>query len=142
MSDNSSVSLGKTPVLILWVVIAAAVAYTFYSFAYPYLQATKLGEAENAGYQKGYQAAVGVAMQTFSGNVFKNGYATAYGEIGQALFAQYKEGCKQAIPVNVGGSGAIGIVSIDCLAMAQSGATQPQEAATPNAQRPQAPAQR
>ena len=69
-------------------------------------------------------------MQTFSGNVFKNGYATAYGEIGQALFAQYKNGCKQAIPLNVGGTGAIGIVSIDCLALAQSQAQAQNQATT------------
>jgi 4-diphosphocytidyl-2C-methyl-D-erythritol kinase len=107
------------------------------SLFFPVLQSSKIQAAQQAGYAQGANVVSQQAMQSFSGNVFQNGYAKAYGEIGQALVAQYNDGCKQAIPLNVGGSGAIGIVSIDCLAQAQSGATQ-----TPAAPARGAPAKR
>ena len=50
-----------------------------------------------------------------------NGYNTAFGMMGQALSAQVKEGCKQALPLTVGSGQTIGVVNIDCLPKPQAG---------------------
>ena len=67
---------------------------------------------------------MGQAMQTFSGNVFQNGYGKAVLDLAGALETQVKGGCKEAVPVTIG-TGSIGILSTVCLQQAASGATQP-----------------
>ena len=62
------------------------------------------------------------AMQGSYQNGQQNGYNTAFGMIGQALGAQVKEGCKQALPLTVGSGQTIGVVNIDCLPKPQTGA--------------------
>lgn len=39
-----------------------------------------------------------------------------------------KDGCKEPIPINIGGTGSIGIVSVDCLAVAAQNAAAAQGA--------------
>ena len=89
--------------------MAFTTLYTLFSFGYPFVVSQSQTSALNASFQNG---------QT-------SGYNTAFGQLGQALTQQFNDGCKQPVPVNVGGSGAVGIVSIDCLAQAQSGAVAP-----------------
>jgi ABC-type Fe3+ transport system permease subunit len=103
-------SLGDTPKiasLLLWVWIVFTSAYTLFSFAYPFIVSQTQTNALNASFQNGQL----------------NGYNTAFGQLGQALANQFKDGCKQAIPVNVGATGAIGIVSVDCIAQSQKAQT-------------------
>jgi preprotein translocase subunit SecY len=131
MFSSSCVSLEKTPILVLWIFIAFSIFYTCFSFGYPYIQADQLQNARTAAYNNGYQAASNDAMRTLSGetlkNGYNNGYTTAFVSIGKALMEQYKGGCKEAVPLTFGGSGAIGIVSIDCINQAQSGAVHAQK---------------
>lgn len=58
-------------------------------------------------------------MQTFSGNVFQNGYGKAVLDLASALDAQVKGGCKEAVPVTIG-SGSLGIINTACIAQAQA----------------------
>jgi hypothetical protein len=41
-------------------------------------------------------------MQTFSGNVFQNGYGKAVLDLASALDAQVKGGCKEIVPIQIG----------------------------------------
>jgi hypothetical protein len=70
------------------------------------------------------------ALQSAYGNGQLNGYNTAFVQLGQALGKQVADGCKNAIPLNVGGTGALGVVSTACL-QAQQGPVQPTETPTP-----------
>ncbi len=59
-------------------------------------------------------------MQTFSGNVFQNGYGKAVLDLASALDAQFQGGCKEIVPIQIG-SGALGIVNVACIQQAAAG---------------------
>ncbi len=93
--------------------------YFFLSIGYPLVigktQSTALATAQ----QQGYNTAVAQAMQTFSGNVFQNGYGKAVLDLAAALQAQVAGGCKEAVPVTIG-SGSLGVINTACIAQAQA----------------------
>lgn len=87
-----------------------------------------MSKAQLQGQQEGYN----LAMQSLSGNVFQNGYTNAIGQLVGALGKQINDGCKDAVPVQIG-TGSVGIVSVPCLqkiqeaAQTQTGSTQVQK---------------
>lgn len=107
-----SIDFGK---LAVYVWVGFTTLYFLVSVSVPFLvQRTQASLLQNAQIQ-GYNTAMNQAMQTFSGNVYQNGYNTAFLQLGEALSKQMTDGCKDAVPLNVGGSGAIGILSTACL---------------------------
>lgn len=96
--------------------------YFFLSVGYPFVIGKTQSVALATAQQQGYNTAVNQAMQTFSGNVFQNGYGKAVLDLATALQAQVAGGCKEAVPVTIG-TGSLGIINIACIAQAQSGAT-------------------
>lgn len=59
-----------------------------------------------------------------------SGYNTAFSLLGQALDAQVREGCKQALPVSVASGQTMGIVNVGCLQQPQAGAQNAPQAQT------------
>ena len=111
--------------VVLWTWIAFASFYTLMSLFYPVLQASKIQAAQQAGYAQGANAVGQQAMQSFSGNVFQNGYSSAVTQLVTELAKQYEGGCTQAVPISVG-TGSIGLLSADCLQkITASGAVAP-----------------
>lgn len=92
------------------------------------LQASKIQSAQQTGYAQGANAVSQQAMQSFSGNVFQNGYSSAVTQLVTELAKQYEGGCTQAVPISVG-TGSIGLLSADCLQkITASGAVVPEAA--------------
>jgi hypothetical protein len=113
---------------LVWTWIAFASFYTLFSLFFPMLQASKIQAAQQAGYAQGANTVSQQAMQSFSGNVFQNGYSSAVTQLVTELAKQYEGGCTQAVPVSVG-TGSIGLLSADCLQkITASGATAPEAA--------------
>lgn len=104
--------------------------YFFLSIGYPLVIGKTQAAAIATAQQQGYNTAVGQAMQTFSGNVFQNGYGKAVLDLATALDAQVKGGCKEAVPVTIG-SGSIGIINTACIDQAKAAAAQPATPAQP-----------
>jgi hypothetical protein len=110
---------------LVWTWVAFASFYTLYSLFFGVLQASKIQEAQQAGFAQGANTVSQQAMQSFSGNVFQNGYSSAVTQLVTELAKQYEGGCTQAVPVSVG-TGSIGLLSADCLQkITASGATAP-----------------
>ena len=128
ISFNQEKSLSHVGSVLLWTWVAFTSFYTLFSFAYPFIQKERISAAEQSGYVQGANAVTAQAMQSFSGNVFQNGYSSAVTQLVQELEKQYNEGCQNAVPVNVG-TGSIGLLSANCLqkltAQAGSGTTAP-----------------
>jgi hypothetical protein len=107
--------------VIAWIIFTTL--YFLISVSYPFI----IGKTQNVALEQaravGYNQAVSQAMQTFSGNVFQNGYGKAVLDLATALDAQVKWGCKEAVPVQIG-SGALGIVNVACIEQAVAGANQ------------------
>jgi hypothetical protein len=124
--DRLSQFTASGALVIAWIIFTSL--YFLISVTYPFI----VGKTQSAAIQQaqvqGYNSAVSQAMQTFSGNVFQNGYGKAVLDLATALDAQVKNGCKEAVPVQIG-SGALGIVNVACITQALSGATQPAPAA-------------
>lgn len=116
--NTPSLSTDKAWQILLWVWIAFTTFYTLTSFAYPYVAATSINSAKQAGYLQGANEATQQALQSFSGNVFQNGQTAGQQatvmQLVQELSKQYETGCKDVVPVNVG-TGSIGILSANCL---------------------------
>jgi hypothetical protein len=113
MERNYNISI-QSSIVAAWVLFVSL--YFLGSIAYPYLASKNLDAAYQNGRAAGSQETYNAAMASFSGNVFQNGYSTAFGQLGQALATQVKEGCKQAIPVTVASGTTIGVVNTGCLA--------------------------
>jgi hypothetical protein len=64
--------------------------YFLFSVSYPYVVGKTQSAAIQAAQVQGYNTAVSQAMQTFSGNVFQNGYGKAVLDLATALEAQVK----------------------------------------------------
>jgi hypothetical protein len=109
-------------VLIAWIIFTSL--YFLLSVTYPFV----VGKTQSAAIQQaqvqGYNTAVSQAMQTFSGNVFQNGYGKAVLDLATALDAQVKGGCAEAVPVQIG-TGVLAVVNVECIQKALSGATAP-----------------
>lgn len=126
--EQASASAGSA---IVWTWVAFASFYTLYSLFFGVLQSSKIQAAQQAGYTQGANAVSQQAMQSFSGNVFQNGYSSAVTQLVGELAKQYEGGCTQAVPVSVG-TGSIGLLSADCLQrITASGAVAPAPEATP-----------
>lgn len=106
-------------IIMAWVFFTSV--YFFLSVGYPFVIGKTQSVAISTAQQQGYNTAVSQAMQTFSGNVFQNGYGKAVLDLATALDAQVKGGCKEAVPVTIG-TGAIGIINTACI---QQAATTP-----------------
>ena len=92
--------------------------YFFLSVGYPFVIGKTQSAALANAQQQGYNSAVTQAMQTFSGNVFQNGYGKAVLDLATALQAQVAGGCKEAVPVTIG-TGSLGVINTACIAQAQ-----------------------
>jgi hypothetical protein len=108
--------------VVAWIFFTSV--YFLLSVGYPFVIGKTQSAAIATAQQQGYNTAVSQAMQTFSGNVFQNGYGKAVLDLASALDAQVKWGCKEAVPVTIW-SGSLGIINTACIAQAQSGATKP-----------------
>ena len=75
---------------LVWTWVAFASFYTLYSLFFGVLQSSKLQAAEQAGYAQGANAVSQQAMQSFSGNVFQNGYSSAVTQLVGELAKQYE----------------------------------------------------
>lgn len=64
--------------------------YFLLSVGYPFVVGKTQSAAILTAQQQGYNTAVNQAMQTFSGNVFQNGYGKAVLDLATALDAQVK----------------------------------------------------
>lgn len=104
--------------------------YFLLSVGYPFVVGKTQSAALLNAQQQGYNTAVNQAMQTFSGNVFQNGYGKAVLDLANALDAQVKGGCKEAVPVTIG-SGSIGIINTACIEQAKAATAPAQPAPTP-----------
>ncbi len=102
-------------IIMAWVFFTSV--YFFLSVGYPFVVGKTQSVAIATAQQQGYNTAVSQAMQTFSGNVFQNGYGKAVLDLATALDAQVKGGCKEAVPVTIG-TGAIGIINTACIQQA------------------------
>jgi hypothetical protein len=85
--------------VVAWVFFTSV--YFFLSVGYPFVIGKTQSVALAGAQQQGYNTAVSQAMQTFSGNVFQNGYGKAVLDLATALEAQVKGGCKEAVPVTI-----------------------------------------
>lgn len=103
-------------IVMAWVFFTSV--YFFLSVGYPFVIGKTQSAALSTAQQQGYNSAVSQAMQTFSGNVFQNGYGKAVLDLAAALDTQVKNGCKEAVPVTIG-TGAIGIINTACIQQAQ-----------------------
>jgi hypothetical protein len=101
--------------VIAWVFFTSV--YFLLSVGYPFVIGKTQSSALATAQQQGYNTAVSQAMQTFSGNVFQNGYGKAVLDLATALEAQVKGGCKEAVPVTIG-SGSLGIINTACIQQA------------------------
>jgi hypothetical protein len=113
MERNYNINI-QASIVAAWVLFVSL--YFLCSIAYPYIATKSMDAAYQNGRAAGTQETYTAAMASFSGNVFQNGYSTAFGQLGQALATQVKEGCKQAIPVTVASGTTIGVVNTGCLA--------------------------
>jgi hypothetical protein len=104
----------QSSIIAAWVLFVSL--YFLCSIAYPYIATKSMDAAYQNGRAAGTQETYNAAMASFSGNVFQNGYSTAFGQLGQALATQVKEGCKSAIPVTVASGTTIEILNTGCLA--------------------------
>jgi hypothetical protein len=107
--------------ILAWVFFTTV--YFLLSIGYPLVIGKTQSAALANAQQQGYNVAVSQAMQTFSGNVFQNGYGKAVLDLATALQAQVEGGCKEAVPVTIG-SGSLGIINVACISQAQSTETQ------------------
>jgi hypothetical protein len=108
--------------MVAWMIFTTL--YFLFSVTYPFIVGRTQSAALQAAQAQGYNSAVSQAMQTFSGNVFQNGYGKAVVDLATALDAQVKGGCNEAVPIQIG-SGALGVVNVACIQKALSGATTP-----------------
>jgi hypothetical protein len=123
--EKAAASAGSA---ILWAWVVFTSLFTLYSLFFGVLQSSKIQAAQQSGYAQGANAVSQQAMQSFSGNVFQNGYSSAVSQLVGELAKQYEGGCTQAVPVSVG-TGSIGLLSADCLQkITASGATAPEAA--------------
>lgn len=111
--------------VVAWIIFTSL--YFLFSVTYPFVVGKTQSAAIQAAQVQGYNTAVSQAMQTFSGNVFQNGYGKAVLDLASALDAQLKGGCKEIVPIQIG-SGAIGIVNVACIQQATAWAQAPAQA--------------
>jgi hypothetical protein len=124
-----SIDFGK---LAIYIWVGFTTLYFLVSVSIPFvIQKTQANLMQNAYNNGANQAANDILTKTFSGNVYQNGYNTAFVQLGQALGKQVSEGCKSPIPVNVGGTGALGIVSTDCIQPPQQAQSQSSQGVNP-----------
>ncbi len=114
ISFNQDKTLSQGGSVLLWTWVAFTTFYTLLSFAYPFIQSEKVNSARQSGYVQGVNETTQQALQTFSGNVFQNGYSTAVNQLVDELAKQYEAGCEKEVPVTIG-TGSIGVVSVPCL---------------------------
>jgi hypothetical protein len=74
--------------VVAWIFFTSV--YFLLSVGYPFVIGKTQSVALATAQQQGYNTAVSQAMQTFSGNVFQNGYGKAVLDLASALDAQVK----------------------------------------------------
>lgn len=108
MSEHPHMTPGN---LALFAWIAFTTVFFFFSITYPLvadkINAVQIGNAQIQGYNIGVQ----------------NGQTSIVNALITQLDQQYKDGCKNAVPVMVG-TGSIGITTVNCIQMLQAQAQQ------------------
>jgi hypothetical protein len=114
IATNRDRPLSHIGTILLWTWVAFTSFYTLFSFAYPFIQSQKIDMARQSGYNQWVNETTQQAFQSFSGNVFQNGYSSAVTQLVNELAKQYEEWCQKEIPITVW-TGSVGVVWLPCL---------------------------